>query len=83
MFLMAKAISVLNKAAGLLEKNRVRLSILPRRNQKEQVSRKTRHSFNAAHQIIETTNSQMTQQFNVNRLLDNPDFLQIKQNNNI
>ncbi len=43
----------------------VRLLTLPRRNQKQQVSRQEQRRFNRLRQIIETVNGQLTQQFNV------------------
>ena len=86
--------------------NRIRLLTLPRRNQKRKVPRATRRLFNAARQIIETVNAQLSEQFHIevnhahtfwglctrlytklaahticiyiNRLLGNPNFLQIK-----
>lgn len=94
------------KAAELWRSNRIRLLTLPRRNQKRKVPRAARQLFNAARQIIETVNSQLSEQFHIeinhahtfwglctrlytklvahticiyiNRLLGNPNFLQIK-----
>ena len=94
------------KAAELWRSNRIRLLTLPRRNQKRKVPRAIRRLFNATRQIIETVNSQLSEQFHIeinhahtfrglctrlytklaahticiyiNRLLGNPDFLQIK-----
>ncbi len=53
------------KAAELWHGNRVRLQTLPRRNQKRQLSREAQRVINAARQIIETVNGQLTQQFNI------------------
>lgn len=93
-------------AAELLRTNRIELKTLPRRNQQEQATPDQKRVFNAARQMIETVNSQLAEQFNIettyahsfwglcarlytkltahticiylNRLLGNPDFLQIK-----
>jgi hypothetical protein len=93
-------------AADLWRTNRLRLLTLPRSNQKVQVPAPVRKMFNAVRQIIETVNSQLTEQFHIehnhahtfgglcarlytkltahtlcifiNRLLGQPDFLQIK-----
>ena len=79
---------------------------MPRRNQKTQLPASVQQQFNAIRQMIETVNSQLTAQFNIeinhahtfwglctrlysklsahtlciylNRILGNPDFLQIK-----
>ncbi|MDH3568339.1 MAG: IS982 family transposase [Desulfobacteraceae bacterium] len=95
-----------DKAAELWRHNRIHLQTLPRRNQKEQLSREAKRVINAVRQIIETVNGQLVEQFNIeinhahtfwglctrlyskltahtlciylNRLLGNPDFLQIK-----
>jgi hypothetical protein len=94
------------KAAELWGNHHLRLRTLPRRNQKQQVPRAVQQVINAARQIIETVNGQLTEQFHIetnhahtfwglctrlynkltahtlciylNRLLGNPDFLQIK-----
>jgi hypothetical protein len=55
------------KAAELLERNRVRLSTLPRRNQKKQLPAETQHLFNAVRQMIETVNSQLSEQFQIEK----------------
>ena len=101
-----KAYISADKAAELWRQNRIKLQTLPRRNQKQQLSRQTKHLLNAARQIIETVNGQLAEQFHIevthahsfwglctrlyakltahtlciyiNRLLGNPDFLQIK-----
>jgi hypothetical protein len=52
-------------AAELWQGNRLRLQTLPRRNQKRQVSPKAKRLFNAARQIIETVNGQLSEQFNI------------------
>jgi hypothetical protein len=53
------------KADELWQANRLCLRTLPRRNQKEQVSRDVQHLFNAVRQRIETVNGQLTEQFHV------------------
>jgi hypothetical protein len=53
------------KAAKLWQNNRLRLHTLPRRNQKRQVPREVKRLFNAVRQIIETVNSQLSEQFNI------------------
>jgi hypothetical protein len=53
------------KAAELWRANRLRLRTLPRRNQKEQVSREEQRVFNAVRQLIETVNGQLTEQFHI------------------
>ena len=101
-----KAYISADKAAELWRQNRIKLQTLPRRNQKNQLSRQAKHLLNAARQIIETVNGQLAEQFHIeithahsfwglctrlyakltahtlciyiNRLLGNPDFLQIK-----
>jgi hypothetical protein len=101
-----KAYISADKAAELWRQNRIKLQTLPRRNQKQQLSRPAKHRLNAARQIIETVNGQLAEQFHIevthahsfwglctrlyakltahtlciyiNRLLGNPDFLQIK-----
>jgi hypothetical protein len=93
-------------AAELFQQQRIRLTTLPRRNQKQQVPRAVAKQINSARQIIETVNGQLTEQFHVgknhahtfwglctrlqtklaahtlciylNRLLGNPQWLQIK-----
>jgi hypothetical protein len=93
-------------AAHLLQTRHLRLLTLPRVNQKVQVPPAVSRTFNAARQIIETVNGQLTEQFHIehnhahtfqglcarlitkltahtlciylNRLLGQPDFLQIK-----
>lgn len=95
-----------DKAAELWRHNHIRLQTLPRRNQKQQLSRRAKRVINAVRQIIETVNGQLVEQFHIeinhahtfwglctrlyskltahtlciylNRLLGNPDFLQIK-----
>ncbi len=52
-------------AARLLRLNRLRLLILPRKNQKVQVPAAVRRTFNAVRQIIETVNGQLTEEFNI------------------
>jgi hypothetical protein len=94
------------KARELAECNRVRLHIIPRRNQKRQLPAPIKKLYNRVRQIIETVNAQLSEQFNIetnhahtfwglctrlytkiaahtlciylNRLLGNPNFLQIK-----
>ncbi|RPJ01374.1 MAG: IS982 family transposase, partial [Chloroflexi bacterium] len=54
-------------AAELLRTNRVRLLTLPRTNQNARVPAPIRRTFNVARQIIETVNSQLADQFRVER----------------
>lgn len=60
------------QAAALWRNNRVRLQTLPRRNQKQQLPRVVQRSLNAARQIIETVNDQLTEQFHVRRTMPTP-----------
>ena len=53
------------KADELWRANRLRLRTLPRRNQKEQMSREEQRVFNAARQLVETVNGQLTEQFHI------------------
>jgi hypothetical protein len=53
------------KADELWQANRLCLRTLPRRNQKEQVSRDVQHLFNAVRQLIETVHGQLTEQFHI------------------
>jgi hypothetical protein len=52
-----------DKAAELWRHNRLRLRTLPRRNQKKQLPKAMRRLFNAIRQVIETVNSQLSEQF--------------------
>lgn len=54
-------------AAELLQRNRVRLLALRRKNQKEQLPKCLVKVINRVRQIIETVNGQLTEQFNVER----------------
>jgi hypothetical protein len=60
-----KAYISTSHAAELWQGNRLRLQTLPRRNQKRQVAPKFKRLFNAARQIIETVNGQLSEQFNI------------------
>jgi hypothetical protein len=53
------------EAAELWQHNRVRLTTLPRRNQKKQLPPTVARAINAARQIIETVNGQLAEQFQV------------------
>ena len=53
------------KATELWQGNRLRLQTLPRRNQKRQLLPEVKRLFNAARQIIETVNGQLSEQFNI------------------
>lgn len=53
------------KAADLWHDNRIRLLTLPRRTQKTQLPPALQQQFNAVRQMIETVNSQLTQQFSI------------------
>ena len=94
------------EAAELWQQQRIRLTTLPRRNQKKQLPPAMARTLNSARQIIETVNGQLTEQLHVetnpahtfwglcarlltkltahtlcvylNRLWDNPHWLQIK-----
>jgi len=52
-------------AAKLWQDNRLRLQTLPRRNQKLMVTPEVKRLFNAARQIIETVNGQLSEQLNI------------------
>jgi hypothetical protein len=53
------------KAAELWQGNRIRMCTLPRRNQKVQLPPAVRKLYTSVRQIIETVNSQLTEQFNI------------------
>lgn len=53
------------EAAELAQQNRVRLTTLPRRNQKQQLPSAVARAINAARQIIETVNGQLAEQFHL------------------
>ena len=53
------------EAAELGGRNRVRLTTLPRRNQKQQLPPAVARAINSARQIIETVNGQLAEQFHV------------------
>jgi hypothetical protein len=53
------------EAAELWRAQRIRLTTLPRRNQKRQVPSAVARTINAARQIIETVNGQLTEQLHV------------------
>ena len=52
-------------ATRLREENGVQLLTIPRRNAKQQVPPAVRHLFNGARQVVETVNSQLTEQFHI------------------
>jgi hypothetical protein len=54
-----------SKAAELWRQNRIRLQTLPRRNQKQSITRTMKRLINSTRQIIETVNGQLTEQFNI------------------
>ena len=60
-----KAYISAEKAAELLEKNRLCLRTPPRSNQKKQLSPQVQHLFNAVRQMIETVNGQLSEQFHL------------------
>jgi hypothetical protein len=60
-----KAYISAQKAAQLWRNNRLRLRTIPRRNQKVQLPPQVRRAYNALRQMIESVNSQLTQQFNI------------------
>ena len=49
----------------LAQLNRIELITLPRRNQKQQISRQTQRWINQIRQIVETVNGQLSQQFHI------------------
>ena len=60
-----KAYISADEAAQLWHFNHIRLRTLPRRNQKQQLSREVKRLYNSVRQIIETVNGQLTEQFNI------------------
>ena len=52
-------------ASELWQQNRIRLQVLPRRNQKKQMPSSTRKLINQVRQMIETVNAQLESQFNI------------------
>lgn len=52
-------------ARHLLKANRLKLTTLPRRNQKQQLPQAVSRTVNAVRQIIETVNGQLVEQFNI------------------
>jgi len=54
-----------SKVAELWRQNRIRLQTLPRRNQKQSITRTMKRLINSTRQIIETVNGQLTEQFNI------------------
>lgn len=60
-----KAYISADKAAELLDHNRIRLMTLPRQNQKEQISAKQRTLLNGVRQMIETVNHQLSELFQI------------------
>jgi len=60
-----KAYISAEKAAQLWHHNRLRLRTLPRRNQKHQPPPEVRRTFDALRQMVETVNSQLSEQFNI------------------
>jgi hypothetical protein len=49
----------------LAQVNRIELITVPRRNQKQQISRQTKRWINQIRQIVETVNGQLSQQFHI------------------
>ena len=49
----------------LAQLNRIDLITIPRRNQKQQISRQTKRWINQTRQIVETVNGQLSQQFQI------------------
>jgi hypothetical protein len=60
-----KAYLSAQQAAELLAHNRIHLHTLPRRNQKQQLPDSVKQRLNAARQIIETVNDQLSEQFHI------------------
>jgi hypothetical protein len=56
-----------DKAAELLEYNRIRLYTIPRSNQKMQVADTYKHLHNALRQLIETVNGQLSGQLGIEK----------------
>ncbi len=54
-----------DKAAELWQNNHLQLLTLPRRNQKRQMPKQLKRLYNSIHQIVETVNGQLTEQFNI------------------
>ena len=51
----------------LAQVNGIDLITVPRRNQKQQISRQTKRSINQIRQIVETVNGQLSQQFQIKK----------------
>ncbi len=62
-----KAYISAEKAAELLEKNRIKLLTIPRSNQKKQISGAYQYLHNAIRQLIETVNGQLSCQFQIEK----------------
>jgi len=62
-----KAYISAEKAAQLLEKNRIKLRTIPRSNQKNQMPATYQHLHNAIRQLIETVNGQLSGQFEIEK----------------
>jgi hypothetical protein len=52
-------------ATRLRAENRVQLLTIPRRNAQQPLPQAVRHLFNGARQVVETVNSQLTEQFHI------------------
>jgi IS5 family transposase len=51
----------------LAQRNQIELLTLPRRNQKQQVSRETKRCLNKVRQLVETVNGQLSEQFQIEK----------------
>ena len=51
----------------LAQVNRIKLITVPRRNQKQQISRQTKRWINKIRQIVETVNGQLSEQFHIKK----------------
>lgn len=51
----------------LAQANRIDLITLPRRNQKQQISKETERWINKIRQMVETVNGQLSQQFHIKK----------------
>ena len=51
----------------LAQVNGIELITVPRRNQKQQISRQTKRWINQVRQIVETVNGQLTEQFHIKK----------------
>ena len=62
-----KAYISAEKAEQLWQQNHIGLRTLPRRNQKQQLSKRAEHALNSIRQIIEPVNEQLTEQLTIDQ----------------